>query len=73
VGRSVRHRPASVPHAYGRDARLDATHLERALLARAVRDCYALLANNVDGEGDDLWGFDRWRGVDDDLALLLSP
>jgi hypothetical protein len=38
-----------------------------------VRDCYARLADNVDREGVDLWGFDRWRRVDDDLALLLSP
>ena len=64
--------PRSFLDAYGRDVPLDRTHLERALLARAVRDCFARLVNDVDRPGVDLWGFDRWRRVDDDLALLLG-
>src|SRR5436305_6952707 len=65
--------PPAFLDGYGRDVPLDPTHLERALLARAVRDCYARLVENVDREGVDLWGFDRWRRVDRDLELLLGP
>jgi Ser/Thr protein kinase RdoA (MazF antagonist) len=64
--------PLAFLDAYGRDAgpTLDRTHMERALLARAVRDAWARLCQEVDREGVDLWGFDQWRKIDDQLALL---
>jgi aminoglycoside phosphotransferase (APT) family kinase protein len=52
--------------AYGAGA-LDRTHLEYALLRRAVQDLTARLVANEDREGVETWGFDRWRRLDADL------
>ena len=49
---------------------LDSTHLEYALLRRAVGDLAARIAEEVDRPGIDTWGFDRWRRLDENLALL---
>jgi aminoglycoside phosphotransferase (APT) family kinase protein len=62
--------PVAYLDAYGADVALDRTLMERALVARAVRDACERLSTNVDREGVDLWGFDQWRKVDDQLALL---
>ena len=56
-------------HAYGA-VNLDPTHLEYALLRRAVGDLAARIAEEVDRPGIDTWGFDRWRRLDENLALL---
>ena len=56
--------------AYGRDVDLDAAHLEYALLARGVRDAAARVESERDREGVDTWGFDRWRRLDHNLALV---
>jgi Ser/Thr protein kinase RdoA (MazF antagonist) len=61
--------PDAYLDAYGRDVELDATHLEYALLARAVRDATARVAAERDRAGVDTWGFDRWRRLDRNLAL----
>jgi aminoglycoside phosphotransferase (APT) family kinase protein len=44
--------------AYG-ERDLDATHLEYALLARALRDLAARVHNEVDRPGIEQWGFRR--------------
>jgi Ser/Thr protein kinase RdoA (MazF antagonist) len=64
--------PSAYLDAYGRDVELDATHLEYALLARALRDATARLAIEHDREGIDTWGFDRWRRLDRCLELVRS-
>lgn len=56
--------------AYGRDIDLDPTHLEYALLARGLRDAAARVATESDRAGVDTWGFDRWRRLDRNLALV---
>lgn len=57
--------------AYGQ-VDLDRTHLEYALLRRAVGDLAARVEEEVDRPGIDTWGFDRWHRLDDNLALLLD-
>lgn len=61
--------PNTFLDAYGRDVVLDLAHLEYALLARAVRDATARVANEVDRAGIDTWGFARWRRLDRNLEL----
>jgi Ser/Thr protein kinase RdoA (MazF antagonist) len=61
--------PAAYLEAYGADVVLDLTHLEYALLARAVRDATARVVAERDREGIDTWGFDRWRRVDANLEI----
>ena len=51
----------------------DPTHLEYALLRRAVGDLAARVADEVDRPGIDTWGFDRWRRLEDNLDLLTRP
>jgi hypothetical protein len=53
--------------AYGAEG-LDLTHLEYALLARAVRDLAARVFNEVDRVGVETWGFARMRRPDADLG-----
>jgi aminoglycoside phosphotransferase (APT) family kinase protein len=48
-------------------ADLDRTHLEFALLQRAVQDLTARLVANRDRAGVETWGFDRMRGLDAEL------
>jgi Ser/Thr protein kinase RdoA (MazF antagonist) len=55
--------------AYGCDVALDLTHLEYALLARALRDAAARVASERDREGVDIWGFARWRRLDRNLDI----
>lgn len=62
--------PGMYLDAYGRDVEVDRTHLEYALLARALRDAAARVASERDREGVDTWGFHRWRQLDRNLALL---
>jgi aminoglycoside phosphotransferase (APT) family kinase protein len=57
--------------AYGA-ADLDRTHLEWALLRRAVGDLAARVREEVDRPGIETWGFDRWRRLDANLALLTG-
>lgn len=61
--------PRAYLDAYGRDVGLDPTHLEYALLARAVRDATARVATERDRQGVDTWGFHRWRRLDRNLEL----
>jgi Ser/Thr protein kinase RdoA (MazF antagonist) len=61
--------PVAFLESYGASD-LDATHLEYALLARAVRDLAARVVNEHDRPGVDTWGFDRWRRLDADLELV---
>jgi Phosphotransferase enzyme family len=49
---------------------LNPTHLEYALLRRAVGDLAARIAEEVDRPGIDTWGFDRWRRLDHNLDAL---
>ena len=49
---------------------LNATHLEYALLRRAVGDLAARIGDEVDRPGIDTWGFDRWRNLQRNLDLL---
>ena len=56
--------------AYGRDVDLDLAHLEYALLARGLRDATARVAMERDRKGVDTWGFNRWRRLDRNLALV---
>jgi Ser/Thr protein kinase RdoA (MazF antagonist) len=65
--------PGAYLDAYGRDVALDPVHLEYALLARAVRDTAARVANRTDRAGIETWGFDRWRRLDRDLELACGP
>lgn len=51
---------------------LNRTHLEYALLARALRDIAARLTANTDQEGVTTWGFRRLDRLSRDLALF-SP
>jgi Ser/Thr protein kinase RdoA (MazF antagonist) len=62
--------PSAYLDAYGRDVELDPTHLEYALLARALRDATARVASEHDRPGVDTWGFDRWRRLDRNLDLI---
>jgi Ser/Thr protein kinase RdoA (MazF antagonist) len=62
--------PRAYLDAYGRDVDLDRAHLEYALLARALRDATARVATERDRQGVDTWGFDRWRRLDRNLALV---
>jgi aminoglycoside phosphotransferase (APT) family kinase protein len=55
--------------AYG-TADLNPTHLEYALLRRAVGDLAARIEDEVDRPGIDTWGFDRWRNLERNLDLL---
>jgi aminoglycoside phosphotransferase (APT) family kinase protein len=64
--------PVGYLDAYGADVTLDCALLERALLARSVRDAFARVSDEIDRDGVDLWGFDQWRKVDDQLALVAS-
>ena len=57
--------------AYGAQ-RLDSTHLEYARLARSLRDIAVRVANEVDLDGINTWGFGTLRRVDADL-LLARP
>ena len=61
--------PADFLRAYGA-VDLNPTHLEYALLRRAVDDLAARIAEEVDRPGIDTWGFDRWRRLDHNVALL---
>jgi hypothetical protein len=55
--------------AYGaRD--LNLTHLEYALLARALRDLAARVHGDVDRPGIEQWGFRRLARLDEVLAQL---
>jgi len=63
--------PPAFLRAYGAEG-LDLTHLEYALLARAVRDLAARVCNEVDREGVDAWGFQRMRRLDRDLDQARS-
>jgi hypothetical protein len=56
---------------YGAEG-LDLTHLEYALLRRAVQDLTARVVEETDREGVETWGFDRLRRVDADLQLASS-
>ncbi len=49
---------------------LDPTHLEYALLARALRDLGARVRTESDRPGVDQWGFRRLARIDDVLAAL---
>jgi hypothetical protein len=49
---------------------LNRTHLEYALLRRAVGDLAARIGDEVDRPGIDTWGFDRWRNRERNLDLL---
>ena len=49
---------------------LNPTHLEYALLRRAVGDLAARIGDEVDRPGIDTWGFDRWRNLERNLDVL---
>ena len=49
---------------------LNPTHLEYALLRRAVGDLAARIADEVDRPGIETWGFERWRNLERNLDLL---
>ena len=51
---------------------LDPTHLEYALLGRAVGDLAARIGEQVDRPGIDTWGFDRWHRLEHNLDLLTG-
>lgn len=51
-------------------ADLDRTHLEYALLRRAVGDLAARVEEEVDRPGVDTWGFARWHRLDANLSLF---
>jgi aminoglycoside phosphotransferase (APT) family kinase protein len=59
--------PARFFRVYGVDT-IDRTHIEYALLARAVRDFSARVCNEVDREGLWTWGIDALRRVDERVA-----
>jgi len=63
--------PCDFLDAYGAD-RIDPTHLEYALLRRAVQDLTARVVEGTDREGIETWGFDRWRRLDADLNRVAS-
>jgi len=58
--------PVAFLTVYGADD-LDGTHLEFALLQRAVQDLTARLVANRDRDGVETWGFDRLRRLDREL------
>lgn len=62
-------RAAEFLRAYGA-VDLNPTHLEYALLRRAVGDLAARIEDDVDRPGIETWGFDRWRRLDQNLAIL---
>lgn len=49
---------------------LDLTHLEFALLARALRDMAARVCEDVDRPGVDTWGFQRLARLERNLAMF---
>ena len=51
---------------------LNPTHLEYALLRRAVGDLAARIGEDVDPPGIETWGFDRWRRLEQNLDLLTG-
>lgn len=57
--------------AYGQ-VDVDPTHLEYALLRRAVGDLAARVEEETDRAGIETWGFERWRRLDSNLALLMD-
>ena len=61
--------PGALLAAYGAGD-LNASHLEFALLARALRDLAARVEGGVDRPGVDEWGFRRLRRVDEVLRQL---
>lgn len=61
--------PSVFLDAYGAEG-IDLTHLEYALLARAVRDLAARVCNEVDRAGVETWGVNRMRRLDTDLSLV---
>jgi hypothetical protein len=63
--------PLAFLRAYGPVA-IDPTHLEYALLRRAVQDLTARVVEETDREGVETWGFDRWRRLDANLQLASS-
>ena len=57
--------------AYGiGDVEIDRTHLEYALLRRALGDLNGRIAANVDRPGVTTWGFDRLDRLDATLSLF---
>ena len=62
---------AAFLRAYG-GGNFDATHLEYALVRRAVGDLAARIVAEVDRPGIDTWGFDRWHRLEANLAVLLA-
>ena len=64
-------RPAALLDAYG-PVDLNPDHLEYALVRRAVGDLAARVEEQVDRPGVDTWGFDRWRRLDENLAVMLA-
>lgn len=64
-------RPAALLDAYG-PLDLNPDHLEYALLRRAVGDLAARVEDRRDRPGIDAWGFDRWRRLDENLAVMLA-
>jgi hypothetical protein len=63
--------PVAFLRAYGATD-LDPTHLEYALLRRAVQDLTARVVEETDRDGIETWGFDRWRRLDANLAQARS-
>lgn len=63
--------PCAFLDAYGADG-IDRTHLEYALLRRAVQDLTARIVEGADREGIETWGFDRWRRLDGHLRSVAS-
>jgi aminoglycoside phosphotransferase (APT) family kinase protein len=63
--------PVAFLHAYG-SSEVDRTHLEYALLRRAVQDLTARLVKETDREGIETWGFARWRRLDADLERAAA-
>lgn len=64
-------RPATFLDAYG-TVDLNPDHLEYALLRRAVGDLAARVEDQRDRPGIDTWRFDRWRRLDENLAMMLG-
>jgi hypothetical protein len=63
--------PCAFLDAYGAD-HIDVTHLEYALLRRAVQDLTARVVEGTDLEGIERWGFHRWRRLDAALSCAAS-
>ena len=49
---------------------LELSHIEYALLARALRDMAARVASELDRPGVDTWGFRRISRLEGDLQLF---